>query len=102
MAIPDKKTPAIAVPDAADAPAPHPRRAEAAAPTSWDNPSEPDQNTKYPYPWSVDPDEGVVPNTPGPPDAATPLDANLAPNQFPRQSGSDTYSEIPGDGQVPG
>lgn len=30
------------------------------------------------------------------------LDMALEPNKFPRESGSDSYEGIPGDGKVPG
>lgn len=35
-------------------------------------------------------------------DAAYDIDMGLEPNKFPKDSGSDSYTGIPGDGVVPG
>jgi hypothetical protein len=35
-------------------------------------------------------------------DAAYDIDMGIEPNKFPKDSGSDTYQGIPGDGIVPG
>lgn len=35
-------------------------------------------------------------------DASYPVDPALGPNTYPKETGSDTYQDIPGDGVVPG
>jgi hypothetical protein len=44
---------------------------------------------------------GLDVHNPTPP-AGYDLDMNLGPNEYPEQTGSDSYSGIPGDGIVPG
>lgn len=91
MAIPDKKLPTFSVPSAGDSPHEDPEMPDAALPGSWNSlPSDAPGNT-----WSLEAGaEGYK--------KFFPIDPQIPENKFPRESGSDSYSGIPGDGVVGG
>ena len=94
MTIPAKKMPMLPVPNADDSPHADPHIPDAALPSSgsWEVPSTSGVpgNT-----WSLDAGAKAY-------EKFYAIDPQIPDNKFPRESGSDSYTGIPGDGKVPG